>query len=391
VSDFLIAVLAASGVLFFALGTYVLARNPFQRASRTFFLLTAGLGISCYLQMLIGRAWDGSVALLAMHCYVFALLLSFSALFLLSRDLTVSKGRAGGSNRPAVLIGLVSLAAIISLAVDGVDPINPGFAVRWGPGTAAFVLTGTALAGLSALGMIRGREASTDRDFRSQSLVLAFGGMLPLAAMGSSLLGNAGEAGEALAAISYLAAGASLVYLATAYTLFQLPTVRGPEQVSGRTMPIPARFGSTILFKGKGSEAAFDALVREQSLGEKGLIITRLHPDQVRERYPVEHARILWLCGQPGEGRVDPLGLTILQNIIIEHMQRQGRSLILLDGIEYLVSENHIEKVLRLLYDVRDSVIISGSKLLVPLDPKTLSVKELALIEREFRTLVDTP
>jgi hypothetical protein len=392
VSDFTIAVLAASGVLFFALGAYILARNPFQRASRTFFILTAGLGIACHLQMLIDRTWDDGIALLAIRLYVFAILISFSSFLLLSQDLQVRPG--GLQDRPgrATFLGLmVALAALLSLALEGVVPTDPGFGVQWGLASASFVIACVVLAVAALLEVVRARKASTDPGYRSQGMVLVGGVVTPLVAVGSIAIGGPGDVWETVAAICFLATGASLVYLATAYTLFQLPTVRGSARVSGRPLPPNADYGSSALYMGKGAGPAFDALVRELPFGERGLIITRLHPDQVREKYPVGETKIHWLCGQPGEGRVDPLSLTILQNIIIEHIQNHGSSVILLDGVEFLISENHIDKVLRLLYAVLDSVVVSGSKILVPLDPQALSTRELALIEREFKVQLEGP
>jgi hypothetical protein len=390
-ADFIAAIMAASGVLFFALGAYVLARNPLHRCSRTFFFMAAGLGTLCYLQMLIYRTWDEDVALLALRFYIFTSLMCLGSFFLLSQDLPAR--RDAGMNertRTIFLFVLALLAATLALATDGILSKQPGFAVRWGPGTAAFLLACAALALSSAIEMIGARSISTDRSFRSQSLLLAIGAVTPLVGIGAILLGDAGEASEALAALGFLVVGGALGYLVIAYTLFQLPVVRGADLVSGRTIRPIAQPGSTILFEGKGSELAFETLIKELPFGEKGLVITRLHPDQVRERYPVNNARILWLCSQPGEDRVDPLALTILQNIIMEHMQKHGRSIILLDGIEYLISENHVEKVLRLLYSIRDAVVVSGSRLLVPLDPNTLDQKQLAFIEREFTVRVDS-
>ncbi len=389
-ADFVAAVLAASGVLFYAMGTYVLARNPFHKVSRTFFLLTIGLGLICHLQMLIDHTWDDGVALLALRIYIFASLMSLGSFLLLSQYLPARRETPmSGRGRTAFVVLLVLAAATLSLVTEGVISQQPGFAVRWGPGTATYFMACTVLATSAAFEMFRARGTSTDRDFRSQSLLLAFGAIIPVVAVGAILLGDARGGSEALAAVGFLMVGGALVYLVTTYTLFQLPVVRGADLVSGRPIHPISQTGSTVLFEGKGSKPAYKTLIEELPFGERGLIITRLHPGQVREKYPVANTRILWLCGQPGEDRVDPLALTILQNIIIEHMQKHGRSIILLDGIEYLVSENHIDKVLRLLYSIRDSAVVSGSKLLVLLDPQTMSPRELALIEREFTVLRD--
>ncbi len=71
----------------------------------------------------------------------------------------------------------------------------------------------------------------------------------------------------------------------------------------------------------------------------------------------------------------------------MEFLQRGTESIILLDGIEYLVSNNSAEKVQKLMYTVRDAVVMSGAKLIVPIDPEVLDKKDLALLEREFELM----
>jgi hypothetical protein len=81
---------------------------------------------------------------------------------------------------------------------------------------------------------------------------------------------------------------------------------------------------------------------------------------------------------------VDPASLSILQHTVVDFLQKGSTSVILLDGLEYLVSENQVDKVLRFIYTVHDAVVISGSKFIVPVDPDILGTKDLALFEREF-------
>jgi hypothetical protein len=162
------------------------------------------------------------------------------------------------------------------------------------------------------------------------------------------------------------------------------------EAQPGRDMGIKLVSGHCDLIKSKRADLSYRMFVAEVAAGNKGLLITRVHPDQVRERYGLVKTPILWLSGQPGPDRVDPASLSILQHTIVDFLQNGSTSVILLDGLEYLISENQVDKVLRLVYTVHDAVVISGSKFIVPVDPDILEMKDLALFEREF-VVIDEP
>ena len=56
---------------------------------------------------------------------------------------------------------------------------------------------------------------------------------------------------------------------------------------------------------------------------------------------------------------------------------------ILLDGLEYLITNNNFLTVLRLVQSLRDQVAINHSILLVAMNPSTLDAHELNLLEKE--------
>ena len=60
---------------------------------------------------------------------------------------------------------------------------------------------------------------------------------------------------------------------------------------------------------------------------------------------------------------------------------------VLLDGLEYLVSHNDFGSVLALLHDLNESVAMREAVLLVPFDPTAFNEREIALVRRELRLL----
>ena len=70
--------------------------------------------------------------------------------------------------------------------------------------------------------------------------------------------------------------------------------------------------------------------------------------------------------------------------VMVEFLQKGDNSILLLDGLDYLISENQLDKVLKMIYGVHDAVVLSGAKFIVPIDPRAMDAKDLAFIEKEF-------
>jgi hypothetical protein len=62
--------------------------------------------------------------------------------------------------------------------------------------------------------------------------------------------------------------------------------------------------------------------------------------------------------------------------------------LILLSGIEYLITNNNFLTVLRLIQSLRDQVAVSNSILIIPVNPSTLEGSQLKLLEREVDVIL---
>jgi hypothetical protein len=60
--------------------------------------------------------------------------------------------------------------------------------------------------------------------------------------------------------------------------------------------------------------------------------------------------------------------------------------IVLLSGVEYLVSQNGFAKVLKLLQHLNDKIAVTESTLIVPVSPLTLAEPELKMLEKELRS-----
>jgi hypothetical protein len=147
--------------------------------------------------------------------------------------------------------------------------------------------------------------------------------------------------------------------------------------------------GLTYLILEESPAHAFEIFQDFVTHGAQGLCITRKAPKLVMEEYGLEKTPILWLsrvATQKNSIRPSPPESVALA---VEHFIGVGKdSVVLLDGLEYLIAHNDFQSVLALLHDLNENVSISDAILLVPVDARALSEKEYALLKREVEIIL---
>ena len=118
-----------------------------------------------------------------------------------------------------------------------------------------------------------------------------------------------------------------------------------------------------------------------------GVAVTRQHPDLVREKYGLENTPIYWLATRAGDKVLSPTNLGILTHMLVKFAEETPNGVILLDGIEYLVSNNDFNKVLRVIDQVGDNIAQSKCRMIIPVDPRAFDQRQLALLERNMERL----
>ncbi|MDH3365644.1 MAG: DUF835 domain-containing protein [Thermoplasmata archaeon] len=129
-----------------------------------------------------------------------------------------------------------------------------------------------------------------------------------------------------------------------------------------------------------GSESATDTL---SFLIPKGLVVTRVYPERIRETYHLQVTPIIWLTESTGDQRIPPTSVTLLTDTMIRFMESNPNSIVLMDGMEYLLTFNDFNRVLKSLDALNETVWITKSRLLISLNPKALDGKQLAMVERD--------
>ncbi len=118
----------------------------------------------------------------------------------------------------------------------------------------------------------------------------------------------------------------------------------------------------------------------------QGLCFTIAPPEKIRQQYLLQRTPIFWIS-KHGNESVNPANLEIMAGMIKEFLSKSKNPIILLDGLEYMITMNGFIPVLKFVYDVREWVILQKAVFILPVSPVALDEKELALIERNMEEL----
>jgi len=152
-------------------------------------------------------------------------------------------------------------------------------------------------------------------------------------------------------------------------------------------MPIELRPGYLYIFKARKPDRILRLYHDFARSGGDVLCVTRLHPDQLKEDFGILPEKVLWLSNSVGTRNVNPQNVGILTDSLIRYFEKGSNSVVILDGLEYLVMQNDFAKVLRFLNYLYESVAVSKGILVTAVDPRAFSTQELAFLEKNAVTV----
>lgn len=150
-------------------------------------------------------------------------------------------------------------------------------------------------------------------------------------------------------------------------------TIRGPPAVSA---------GRSYLIKCEEASEVYHLMAQLSEYGWSCLCVTPVYPDEVAGRYGLNGKNIIWLSKTADKQAVNPSSMDILRDKIIDFMNRQKVSAILLDGLEFLILTNGLENTLKFIRDISEVVPLHSAVFLVPINPAAVDQKDLAILER---------
>jgi CheY-like chemotaxis protein/GAF domain-containing protein len=137
----------------------------------------------------------------------------------------------------------------------------------------------------------------------------------------------------------------------------------------------------------KKPEKCLEIFVDLVTHGIPGFVVSRKHPGKLRREYKLARTPIVWLSRSGREDTMTPDDLPKLNFIIEDFTKKSEESVVLFDGLEYLVSQIGFETVLKFLQELRDVAVVNNSRMIIPLHRDTVSTREFSILEREFTIL----
>lgn len=138
------------------------------------------------------------------------------------------------------------------------------------------------------------------------------------------------------------------------------------------------------LVKEESPEKSYEIFRDWVTHGRQGLCITRDFPAKIRKKYGLEKTPIIWLSTSETENTVPPQNLSALFYHIENFLKKSNNGILLLSGLEYLITHNSFQSVLKFIQLLNEQIAIREAVLVVPLSPLTLEEKDLKMFEREL-------
>ena len=119
----------------------------------------------------------------------------------------------------------------------------------------------------------------------------------------------------------------------------------------------------------------------------QGLIVSRQFTNDIRKKYFIQTTPILWLSTVQGQQNMDPAKLALLTDYITNFMETSQNGVVLVDGIEYLVTTNDFQRVQKAIDRWTECAMTSKCRLIMSVDENAFDIKEIATMERDRETV----
>jgi hypothetical protein len=152
-----------------------------------------------------------------------------------------------------------------------------------------------------------------------------------------------------------------------------------------------SKSGSFFLVEERSPEFTYEMFGEHVAGGKCGFVITRDFPPEVRRKHALPACPILWVTNLVGPDNISPTSIGLLLSRIITFFEKNHPAVVVLDGVEHLISQNSFDRIMQFIHQLRDMVLVSEGTVIMPLDTRILEEKQLALLERDLEVIVPSP
>ena len=154
--------------------------------------------------------------------------------------------------------------------------------------------------------------------------------------------------------------------------------------------------GTTLFVKEKTPSAAFRIFNQVLATGAKGLVISRVPHDTVRSKIGKDCA-VYWLTKfevQSEEQKpyyIQPTDLGTFYSTYRKFLtdNKGEKMVIMLDGINYLISNNDFVSILKYVQKMKDDAYMFHSVFIISVDPISIDPNEVKKLEGELKNVIE--
>ncbi|MEM0449706.1 MAG: DUF835 domain-containing protein [Methanomassiliicoccales archaeon] len=372
-----------------ALGLFVIRTGNRNKAPLVFFITMLLMFIGGVVDFTFMNAPNHFIAVIMARLLLFILIMAGAAFFYLSTFLPYEKSSGWFHDSWWLLFTLVGVVATIAafiLEPEDVSRTSYGWGITRSAALAtwSFSLVFLVLSANVMLALVS--RTASDKKVRAQIAVVALAVSSPVIyGLLYAILEELKIDIPPILSPGFLISALLMAYAVLRYRLFIINVAI--SNASKATKSTTNEYGMVQVYLEKKGEKALAFFVSMLAKGSPGAIISRTHPDILKEKYKLEGVPIIWLAQQPGEGRLDPANLSILQHSISQVFKNHPGAIVLLEGVEYLIANNTFDNVLKMLFAIEDEVVIHGGLLILTIDPEVLTQRNLAIFLRDFHVM----
>ena len=121
--------------------------------------------------------------------------------------------------------------------------------------------------------------------------------------------------------------------------------------------------------------------------GGMGICISRIYSPKIRSKYGLEKTPLIWLTEEKVEDEKTLYSLQDISILINNFIEGNNNRIVLLDGIEYLITNHGFDSFIHFLQIVRSRIEQYNAILVVPFIKEAVKVTQTSLIKRELTLL----
>jgi len=160
-----------------------------------------------------------------------------------------------------------------------------------------------------------------------------------------------------------------------------------PEGFKDEAKTQPIDPGASYLIEEETPRKVYEVFKENVSAGAAGLCITRTNPQRLKRRLGMKETQFIWLSDTEIPGHVSTKSLTSLSVITWNFLQKAEWGVILLDGFEYLCTQNSFEASLGFIQLLKERVSTKKASLLLSVNPEALDHRELENLRKELEKI----